>query len=105
MAGFGDLMKLMSHAKELQESAAKLKEELPKMEFSSSTANGGVSVTVGGDFTVRSINIAPEMLEDKEFLERELIEALNSAFASARTAMQEQMKAIGGSLGIDMPAF
>ncbi len=105
MAGFGDLMKLMSHAKELQESAAKLKEELPKMEFSSSTANGGVSVTVGGDFTVRSINIAPEMLEDKVFLERELIEALNSAFASARTAMQEQMKAIGGSLGIDMPAF
>lgn len=105
MAGFGDLMKLMSHAKELQESAAKLKEELPKMEFSSSTANGGVSVTVGGDFTVRNINIAPEMLEDKEFLERELTEALNSAFASARTAMQEQMKAIGGSLGIDMPAF
>ena len=31
MAGFGDLMKLMSHAKELQASAAKLKEELPKM--------------------------------------------------------------------------
>ncbi|MBO7328116.1 MAG: YbaB/EbfC family nucleoid-associated protein [Lentisphaeria bacterium] len=105
MAGFGDLMKLMSHAKELQASAAKLKEELPKMEFSSSTANGGVCVTVGGDFTVRSINIAPEMLDDKEFLERELTEALNSAFASARTAMQEQMKAIGGSLGIDMPAF
>ncbi|MBE6357874.1 MAG: YbaB/EbfC family nucleoid-associated protein [Lentisphaerae bacterium] len=105
MAGFGDLMKIMSHAKELQANAAKLKEELPKMEFSSSTANGGVSVTVGGDFTVRNITIAPEMLGDKEYLERALSEALNSAFASARTAMQEQMKAVTGSLGIDLPAF
>ena len=105
MAGFGDLMKIMAHAKELKESAAKLKEELPKMEFSCATANGGVSVTVGGDFTVRNITIAPEMLGDREYLERSLSEALNSAFASARTAMQEQMKSIGGSLGIDMPMF
>lgn len=105
MAGFGDLMKIMAHAKELQASAAKLKEELPKMEFTSSTGNGGVSVTVGGDFTVRNITIAPEMLEDKDYLERELISAFDSALASARTAMQDQMKSIGGSLGIDMPGF
>ena len=96
-------MKLMSHAKEIQAGAAKLKEELPKMEFSSATANGGISVTVGGDFTVRKIFIAPEMLNDKEYMERELMVALNSAFASARAAMQEQMKAVTGSLGIDMP--
>ncbi len=103
MAGLGDLMKIMAHAKELQESAKKMKEELPKMEFSSATANGGISVTVGGDFTVRKIFIAPEMLNDKEYMERELMVALNSAFASARAAMQEQMKAVTGSLGIDMP--
>ena len=105
MAGFGDLMKLMSHAKEIQASAAKLKEELPKMEFTGVTANGGVSVTVGGDFTVRNISIDSEMLNDKEFLENALTEALNSAFASARTSMQDQMKSIGGSLGIDVPMF
>ena len=103
MAGLGDLMKIMAHAKELQESAKKMKEELPKMEFSSATANGGISVTVGGDFTVRKVFIAPEMLNDKEYMERELMVALNSAFASARAAMQEQMKAVTGSLGIDMP--
>ena len=103
MAGLGDLMKIMAHAKELQESAKKMKEELPKMEFSSATANGGISVTVGGDFTVRKIFIAPEMLNDKEYMERELMVALNSAFASARAAMQEQMKAVTGSLGINMP--
>ena len=105
MAGFGDLMKLMSHAKELQASAQKMKEELPKMEFSSVAANGGVSVTVGGDFTVRNITINQEMLNDREFLERELTDALNSAFASARTAAQEQMKNLTGSLGIDLPGF
>ncbi len=105
MAGFGDLMKIMAHAKELQASAAKIKEELPKMEFTSSTANGGISVTVGGDVTVRNISIAPEMLQDKEYLERELSEALNSALTSAKSAMQEQMKSVGSSLGIDLPSF
>ena len=105
MAGFGDIIKLMSHAKELQESAAKLKDELPGMEFQATAANGGVRVTVGGDFTVRDIRIAPEMLGDREFLERALREAFNSACASAKAAMQEKMKELTGALGIELPAF
>ena len=105
MAGFGDILKLMSHAKELQAGAEKLKNELPDMEFTSATANGGVSVTVGGDFIVRKISISPEMLGDRDFLETELQSALNSAYASARSAMQEKMRGITGALGIDLPAF
>ena len=105
MAGFGDILKLMSNAKELQAGAAKLKDELPSLEFTSSAANGGVSVTVGGDFTVRRISVAPEMLGDAAYLEQELTAALNSAFASARAAVQERMRAVTGSLGIDLPAF
>ena len=45
MAGFGDILKLMSNAKQLQEGAESLKNDLPKMEFTSTAANGGVSVT------------------------------------------------------------
>ena len=105
MAGLGDLMKIMAHAKELQESAKKMKEELPKMEFTATAANGGVSVTVGGDFTVRNITISPEMLNDKAFLENELRDALNSAYASARSAMQEKMREVTGALGIELPTF
>ena len=105
MAGFGDVLKLMSHAKELQAAAQGLKEELPKMEFSATAANGGVSVTVGGDMTVRSIVIAPEMQADTVFLAQELQSALNSALASARSTMQEKMRAVGGDLGIDIPNF
>jgi DNA-binding YbaB/EbfC family protein len=105
MAGFGDILKLMSHAKELQAGAEKMKDELPKMEFTSTAANGGVSVTVGGDFTVRNITISPEMLNDKAFLENELRDALNSAYASARSAMQEKMREVTGALGIELPTF
>ena len=95
-------MKLMAHAKELQASAVKMKEELPNMEFTSTAANGGISVTVTGDFRVKNIDIAPEMFNDKVFLEKELTDALNSAFGSARSAMQERMQAVTGSLGIDI---
>ena len=105
MAGFGDIIKLMSHAKDLQAGAEKLKEELPNMEFTSTSANGGVSVTVGGDFVVRNIAISPEMLADKAYLESALQESLNSAYASARSAMQEKMRGITAALGIDLPTF
>lgn len=105
MAGFGDVLKLMSHAKELQAAAQGLKEELPKMEFTATAANGGVSVTVGGDMTVRNIVIAPELQADTGFLAQELQNALNSALASARSTMQDKMRAIGGGLGIDIPSF
>ena len=105
MAGFGDVLKLMSHAKELQAAAQELKDELPRMEFSATAANGGVSVMVGGDMTVRNIVIAPEMQSDPVFLAQELQNALNSALASARSTMQEKMRAIGGGLGIDIPSF
>ena len=105
MAGFGDVLKLMSHAKELQAAAAELKNELPRMEFSATAANGGVSVTVGGDMTIRNIVIAPEMQSDTAFLAQELQNALNSALASARSTMQAKMRAIGGGLGIDIPSF
>ena len=105
MAGFGDLMKLMSHAKELQESARKLKDELPQMEFSGSGANGCIQVTVSGDLTVRKISIAPEMLNDREYLESELTAVFNDVITSARGAMQEKMQAVAGSLGIDLPSF
>lgn len=105
MAGFGDVLKLMSHAKELQAAAAEFKEELPRMEFSATAANGGVTVTVGGDMTVRNIVIAPELQADTAFLAQELQSALNSALGSARATMQEKMRAIGGNLGIDIPAF
>lgn len=105
MAGFGDIMKLMSHAKELKAAAESIKNELPKMEFSATAANGGVSVTVGGDMTVRKIVIAPEMQSDTAFLAEELQSALNSALASARSTMQEKMRAVGGELGIDIPNF
>ena len=90
MAGFGDVLKLMSHAKELKAAAEELKEELPKMEFSATAANGGVTVTVGGDLTVRNIVIAPELQADTAFLAQELQNALNSALASARSTMQEK---------------
>ena len=68
------------------------------------------SIFTGGEngskkFNIRNIVIAPEMQSDTAFLAQELQNALNSALASARSTMQEKMRAIGGGLGIDIPSF
>ena len=105
MAGFGDILKLMSHAKEIQAEAEKLKNELPKQEFSATGANGGITVVVGGDLMVKKITIAPELDCDRAFVEEELQAALNSAICAARMTMQERMQAISKQLGIELPSF
>ena len=105
MAGFGDILKLMSHAKEIQAEAEKLKNELPKQEFSATGANGGITVVVGGDLMVKKITIAPELDCDRAFMEDELQTALNSAICAARMTMQERMQAISKQLGIELPSF
>ena len=59
---FGKLAQMgqmMAKAKEIKAGMEKMKAELPTMEFSASSANGRVKVTVSGDLTIKSIEIAP----------------------------------------------
>lgn len=103
LGNLGDLARLMSSARDIQNSMRKLKEELPTLEFSATVPGdfGSVQVTVRGDFTVKSF-VLPEGV-DAARLAEPLREATDTALAEARDTIRERINAITGGLGIDLP--
>ena len=59
----GELAKMMSKAKDIQANLKKFKEEMPTMEFSTSSPGCQVRVTVTGDFRIKEISLTDEALE------------------------------------------
>ena len=99
----GEMAKLMSKAKDIQNGMKKFKEELPTLEFSATAAGGRVKVTICGDFSVKSIEIAPEAKTADCDLAAEVKEALNSAVVAAKMTIQSKMSEISG--GLDLPGL
>ena len=74
-------------------------------EFSTERLEAAIRKAVAQTGASECFVIAPELQADTAFLAQELQSALNSALASARSTMQDKMRAIGGNLGIDIPSF
>ena len=97
-----EMAKLMSKAKDIQ---ANLKEEMPTMEFSASSAGNLVKVTVSGDFMVKGVEIAPDANLNAAELQEAVLFATNSALIAAKAAAQAKMTEVTGGLGMDLPGI
>ncbi len=105
LGNFGDMMKLMSKAKDIQEGMKTFKAELPGMEFSATGADGRVRVTVSGDLVVKKVEVTEAALADREQLETDLAFAFNAASSSAKLALQERLRELTGGIGLDLPGL
>ena len=103
MATLGDMAKMMSRYKDIQKGIGDLKQQLPGMEFSATGPRSLVTVTVGGDFTIRNIDIVPGGTADRFELQQDISEALNSALDLAKREIASRMKEMTG--GIELPGF
>ena len=103
MASLGDMAKMMSRYKDIQKGIGDLKQQLPGMEFTASGSRELAKVTVGGDFTIRNIDIVPGGTADRFELQQDMVEALNRALDSAKQEIASRMKEMTG--GIELPGF
>ncbi len=100
--GFGggqQMQQLMKQAQKMQEQMAKAQEELEEAELEGTSGGGKVKVVVNGKKTVRSIRLAPEIVdpEDVELLEDLIVAALSDAYAKADALYEEKVGAFGGA--------
>ena len=103
MASLGDMAKMMSRFKDIQQGFGQLKSELPKMEFTSTGPKELASVVVSGDFTVRRIDIVPGGTADRFELQQDIQDALNAALNNAKQEIASRMKEMAG--GISLPGL
>jgi len=101
MAGDFNPGNLLKQFKQMQEQMKTTQKELEAELITSDVRGGAIKVTVTGTQTVKSIDIAPDLLEkiDAVELEKLLISVINKALDKARKAALSKLGPLGGGLG------
>ncbi len=93
--------KMLKKAQQMQRDMEQVQNELAEMEITYS--GNGVEVVAKGDSTIKSITIAPDLLEsaeDKDMLEDCVLVAVNGALNKIREETQSRMSGITGGLNL-----
>lgn len=88
---FGDLQGMMAKLKEAQVKIEETKKRLDTVLVDSQSGSGAVKLTMTANREVKTIEIADEILEDKEVLEDYLILAFNDALKKANSINEIEM--------------
>ncbi len=95
MGGFGgmNINQLMKEAKKMQADLERSQEELQAKEFEATAGGGAISVKVGGNKEIKSININKDVVdpEDVEMLQDLIITCINEALRKVDSAQAASM--------------
>ncbi|MCB1149179.1 MAG: YbaB/EbfC family nucleoid-associated protein [Chlamydiia bacterium] len=92
--------KKKKQAKQLQQQLSMMQDALSKAEAVGTAGGGLVTVTLGGDHSMKSVKIKPECVdpEDVEGLEDLIKAAYSDAFEKLGAQTQQSMPGLGGGL-------
>ena len=102
---FGDLMGMMGKLKETQAKIEETKKRLDFVLIDEQSRDGLLKVTLTANRTIKSIEINPELLADKEQLEDYLILTLNNAITRASEINEVELAAVTKDGMPDIPGL
>ncbi len=93
---------LLRQAQQLQAKLTKAQQELGNITVEASSGGGVVKVVIDGHQKVRSVEIAPEVInaEDAEFLQDLVMAAVNEAIAKSQELANKHLSSLTGGLNI-----
>jgi DNA-binding YbaB/EbfC family protein len=96
-----NLNQLMQQAQQMQAEMMKAQDQLKEETVEASAGGGMVKVTMGGDMTLRSLEISPEAIDpdDPELLQDMVTAAVNEGLRAAQELAQNKLGGITGGLG------
>jgi DNA-binding YbaB/EbfC family protein len=105
MKGFGGggMQALMRQANQMQTRMKKAQEELATREFEATSGGGAVKLVMMGDYKVKTVDIQPDVMSDKEMLQDLIATAVNEAVRVVKTTSEAEMAKITG--GFSMPGM
>jgi DNA-binding YbaB/EbfC family protein len=92
---------MMAQIQQMQEQMAQAQAELSEATVSASVGGGVITVAMTGDQVCKSVEIAPELLEDAdvEMLQDLIQSGINAALEKSRTLAEEKMSPFTSMLG------
>jgi hypothetical protein len=101
---FGDLGKMMKMARQMQDRAKTIRQELDAKTFTAEAGGGVVAATVNGKLELVDLKIAPELVApgnaDVQMLADLVKAAVSAAQGQASAAAGEMMRELTGGLNI-----
>ncbi len=91
---FGDIMGMMGKLKETQQKVEETKQRLNGVLIDEQNSEGTVKVTITANRELKSITVAPELLNDPEELEDYLVLTLNKAITRAGEVHETEVAAV-----------
>ncbi len=91
---FGDLMGMMGKLKETQQKVEETKKRLETVYIDEESTDQLLKVSISANRRIKSIEIADELMDDKEQLEDYLILTLNKAIEKAGSVHETEIAAV-----------
>jgi hypothetical protein len=85
----------------------KIQNEMNKREFTATSKDGRVKVTVNGNLAMTKVELDPEIytLLKVEQLQKSIAEVGNRALSEAKAAMQKSTQQMAKDMGINLPGM
>ena len=106
LPNFGQLTEAFKKAKQIQQDAQKLQEELELMEIAGESEDASVKVWISGNQVPLRVEVSENFLNsDKETVEKNILDAMQKAHESSTKTMKDRMNDLTGGLNFNLPGF
>ena len=106
LPNFGQLTEAFKKAKQIQQDAQKLQDELENMEIEGKSDDEMIKVWISGNQVPLKVEVQDNILNaDKEKIEQNILQAIQKAHELSTTTMKERMNDLTGGLNLNLPGF
>ena len=106
LPNFGQLAEAFKKAKQIQQDAQKLQDELESMEIEGKSDDEMVKVWISGNQLPKKVEVKDNIFEtDKEKIEQNILQAFQKAHEISTTTMKERMNDLTGGLNLNLPGL
>ena len=106
LPNFGQLTEAFKKAKQIQQDAQKLQDELENMEIEGKSDDEMIKVWISGYQLPLKVEVQENILNsDKEKIEQNILQAFKKAHELSTTTMKERMNDLTGGLNLNLPGF
>ena len=106
LPNFGQLTEAFKKAKEIQQNAQKLQDELESMEIEGKSDDEMIKVWISGNQLPLRVEVNETITTaNKEVIEKNILEAIKKAHESSTSTMKERMNDLTGGLNLNLPGL
>jgi len=106
LPNFGQLTEAFKKAKQIQQDAQKLQDELENMENEGKSDEEMIKVWISGNQLPLKVEVQENILNaDTKQIEQNILQAIQKAHELSTTTMKERMNDLTGGFNLNLPGF